>query len=77
MAHSRSLIVPELPLFSTIASDLPIDETSSTGINSSLATDLGCSSRRHMRHSRRNKKVGYNLGRFSLCNLGFKFILQN
>lgn len=58
MAHSRSLTVPELPLFSTIASDLPIDETSSTtGINSSLATDIGCSTRRHMRHSRRNKKV--------------------
>ncbi|XP_054275451.1 centrosomal protein of 89 kDa-like [Macrosteles quadrilineatus] len=56
MALSRSRpTVPELPLFSTIVTDLPIDETSSTGINSSLATDFG-SSQRHQRHSRRNKK---------------------
>lgn len=59
MAQSRSSI-PELPMFSTIPSDLPVDETSSTGINSSLATDFGCSSKRPSRHSKRNKKVAYS-----------------
>ncbi|KAG8249057.1 cilium assembly [Homalodisca vitripennis] len=68
MARSRSSI-PELPLFSTIASDLPIDETSSTGINSSLATDLGCPSRKSIRHSRRNKKYIHHQRSLSEANL--------
>lgn len=57
MALSRSS-VPELPLFTNIASDLPVYETSSTGINSSsLATDVGSYYNRHSRHNKKTKKV--------------------